>query len=129
MFQYNYARYTSRGGSKPFFAGFQPPKTILTIRPALHPQESVSFSRVLSYQLKHKSNFKPKTSQCGTHALCTLTHLKRPNKQQVKTNGLSREYPRKHSRLLYVNANSKININIADPCTYVNYNQKVNSLF
>ncbi len=27
MFQYH-ARYTSRGGSKPFLAGFQPPKTI-----------------------------------------------------------------------------------------------------
>ncbi len=36
----------------------------LTIRPALLPQESV-----LSCQFKHKSNFKPKTSQCGTHAL------------------------------------------------------------
>ncbi len=64
MFQYNHARYTSRGGSKPFLAGFQPPKTILPIRPALLPQESV-----LSCQFKHTSNFKPKTSQCGTHAL------------------------------------------------------------
>ncbi len=26
--QYNHARYTSRGGSKPFLAGFQPPKII-----------------------------------------------------------------------------------------------------
>ncbi len=29
-----------RGGSKPFLGGFQPPKTILTIRPVLLPQES-----------------------------------------------------------------------------------------
>ncbi len=75
MFKYNYARYTSRGGSKPFLGGFQPPKTILTIRPALLPRESVSSSRVLSCQFKHKSNFKPKTSQCGTHAYDVQTNV------------------------------------------------------
>ncbi len=29
MFQYNHARYTSRGGSKPFLAGFQPPQNYI----------------------------------------------------------------------------------------------------
>ncbi len=48
MFQYNTHAIPGRGGSKPFLGGFQPPKTILTIRPVLLPQESFSFSRVLS---------------------------------------------------------------------------------
>ncbi len=30
MFQYNYARYTSRGGSKPYLGGFQPPQNYIT---------------------------------------------------------------------------------------------------
>ncbi len=76
MFQYNHARYTSRGGSKPFLAGFQPPKTILTIRPALLPQESVSSSRVLSCQFKHKSNLSPRhlnavLTRCERAFLCS----------------------------------------------------------
>ncbi len=29
MFQYNHARYTSRGGSKPFLAGFHPPQNYI----------------------------------------------------------------------------------------------------
>ncbi len=87
MFQYNHARYTSRGGSKPFLAGFQPPKTILTIRPALLPQESV-----LSCQFKHKRNFKPMTShavltRCDRAFLC-CARPNHPNRQQVNTNGL-----------------------------------------
>ncbi len=30
MFQYNYARYTSRGASKPYLGGFQPPQNYIT---------------------------------------------------------------------------------------------------
>ncbi len=70
MFQYNYARYT-RGGSKPFLGGFQPPQNYL------NDQASAASSRKFfiltcfkSCQFKHKIKpFKPKTSQCGTHAL------------------------------------------------------------
>ncbi len=58
MFQYNYAHYTSRGGSKPFLAGFQPPKTILTIRPVLkvfHPHVFCLVSLNIKVILSHLS--------------------------------------------------------------------------
>ncbi len=95
MFQYNHACYTSRGGSKPFLAGFQPPKTILTIRPALRPRESVSSSRVLSCQLNVKVILSPRHlnavhTHCDRVFLCSLrAHLKRQNRPQVNTNDLS----------------------------------------